>query len=124
MSAIASAPPIAPSAGGKPAREGMSKARKIGYSVLAAWLGGVVFFILVFGFKPHKAASVASGGVQDVAAGGTETCAFLPDRAVLQQHGLDPAILLPYRVAEISGVANRTDAQKAMVNNITVHAEE
>jgi hypothetical protein len=37
---------------------------------------------------------------------------------------LDPAILLPYRVAEISGVANRTDAQKVMVNNITVHAEE
>jgi hypothetical protein len=59
-----------------------------------------------------------------VVAGGTETCAFLPDRAALQQHGLDPAILLPYRVAEISGVANRTDAQKVMVNNITVHAEE
>jgi hypothetical protein len=59
-----------------------------------------------------------------VVAGGTETCAFLPDRAALQQHGLDPAILLPYRVAEITGVANRTDAQKVMVNNITVHAEE
>ncbi len=59
-----------------------------------------------------------------VVAGGAETCAFLPDRAALQQHGLDPAILLPYRVAAISGVANRSDAQKVMVNNITVHAEE
>jgi hypothetical protein len=59
-----------------------------------------------------------------VLAGGTETCAFLPDRATLQQHGLDPAILLPYRVAEISGVASRTDAQKVMVNNVEVHAEE
>jgi F-type H+-transporting ATPase subunit a len=61
MSAIASAPPIAPSAGGKPAREGMSKARKIGYSVVAAWLGGVVFFILVYGFKGHKAPEIATG---------------------------------------------------------------
>jgi len=59
-----------------------------------------------------------------VLAGNTETCAFLPDRAALQQHGLDPAILEPYRVAEISGVANRGDPQKVMVNNITVRAEE
>jgi hypothetical protein len=57
-------------------------------------------------------------------AGNTETCAFLPAGATLQQHGLDPAILQPYRVAEITGVANRTDPQKVMVNNITVHAEE
>ncbi len=56
--------------------------------------------------------------------GNTETCAFLPNRATLQQHGLDPAILQPYRVAEITGVANRSDPQKVMVNNITVHAEE
>ena len=53
-----------------------------------------------------------------------ETCAFLPDRATLQQHGLDPMTLQPYRIVEIAGVANRTDAQKVMVNNITVHAEE
>jgi hypothetical protein len=56
--------------------------------------------------------------------GNTETCAFLPDRATLQQHGMDPAILQPYRVAEIAAVANRGDPQKVMVNNITVHAEE
>jgi hypothetical protein len=59
-----------------------------------------------------------------LASGGTETCAFLPDRAALQQHGLDPTILLPFRVAEITGVAERNDPQKVMVNNITVHAEE
>ena len=61
MSAVASAPPIAPNAGGSREKQGMSRARKIGYAVLGAWIGGVVFFILVFGFKPHKAASVASG---------------------------------------------------------------
>jgi len=59
-----------------------------------------------------------------LAVGGTETCAFLPNRVALQQHGLDPAILLPFRVAEITGVVERSDPQKVMVNNITVHAEE
>jgi hypothetical protein len=57
-------------------------------------------------------------------AGNTETCAFLPNRAALQQHGLNPAILLPYRIAAITGVAERDNAQKVMVNNITVHAAE
>jgi F-type H+-transporting ATPase subunit a len=61
MSAVASAPPIVPSAGGSSEKQGMSRGRKIGYSVLAAWLGGVVFFILVYGFKGHKAPDVASG---------------------------------------------------------------
>ncbi len=57
-------------------------------------------------------------------AGNTETCAFLPERATLQQHGLNPAILQPYRVADITGVGEKDNAQKVMVNNITVHAEE
>jgi hypothetical protein len=59
-----------------------------------------------------------------VLSGSSQTCAFLPNRATLQQHGLDPAILQPYRVAEITGVAHRGDPQKVMVNNITVHAEK
>lgn len=59
-----------------------------------------------------------------LAAGDTEICAFLPDRAALQQHGLNPAIIQPWRVADISGVAAKTNPQKVMVNNITVHAEE
>jgi hypothetical protein len=57
-------------------------------------------------------------------AGDTEVCAFLPDRAALRQHGLDPAIIQPWRVASISGVAAKTDPQKVLVNNITVHAED
>jgi F-type H+-transporting ATPase subunit a len=63
MSAASAAPPIAPGAGGAPPAEkhGMSTGKKILYSVLAAQLGGVVFFILVYGFKGHKAADVASG---------------------------------------------------------------
>ena len=56
--------------------------------------------------------------------GETQVCAFLPNRAVLQQHGLNPAIIQPWRVAEISGIADRSDPQKVMVNNISVHAEE
>jgi F-type H+-transporting ATPase subunit a len=42
-------------------KQGLSKARKIGYSLVALWVGGIIFFIAVFGFKPHKAPSVASG---------------------------------------------------------------
>jgi F-type H+-transporting ATPase subunit a len=61
MSAVAGAPPIVPNVGGSEDKHGMSRGRKIGYSVLAAWLGGVVFFILVYGFKGHKAPDVASG---------------------------------------------------------------
>jgi F-type H+-transporting ATPase subunit a len=38
----------------------MSKGRKIGYSVVGAWLGGIVLFIILFGFKGHKVAAVAS----------------------------------------------------------------
>jgi F-type H+-transporting ATPase subunit a len=42
-------------------KQGMSKGKKIGFSVLALWFGGIIFFIAVLGFKPHKAKSVASG---------------------------------------------------------------
>lgn len=59
-----------------------------------------------------------------VLSGATETCALLPSRDVMRQRGLDPATLQPYRVAEITGAASRTDPQKLMVDNITVHAEE
>ena len=58
-----------------------------------------------------------------VVSGVTEVCAFLPGRAVLQQHGLNPAIMQPWRLAEITGVAEKNDPQKVMVDNITVHSE-
>jgi F-type H+-transporting ATPase subunit a len=41
--------------------EGLSTGKKIGYSVLAVWLLGIVFFAILYGIKPHKAPSVASG---------------------------------------------------------------
>lgn len=56
-------------------------------------------------------------------AGDTEVCAFLPNRATLRQHGMDPAIIQPWRVAAISGVAENADPQKVLVNNIEVHEQ-
>jgi hypothetical protein len=45
-------------------------------------------------------------------------------QAKMRQQGFDPATLQPYRVAEITGAAARDNAQKVMVDNITVHAEQ
>jgi len=59
MSAVAGAPPIVPAPSEQ--KQGMSQGKKILYSVLGLWIGGIVFFILVFGFKSHKAPDVASG---------------------------------------------------------------
>jgi F-type H+-transporting ATPase subunit a len=39
---------------------GMSKGKKVGLSMFAVWLGGVIFFIAVFGFKSHKAHDVVT----------------------------------------------------------------
>lgn len=62
MSAVAGTPPIAPRVGGTPPAEkqGMSKARKIGYAVLGAWVGGIVLFVILFGLTSHKAPDVAN----------------------------------------------------------------
>jgi F-type H+-transporting ATPase subunit a len=38
---------------------GMSTGKKIGYSVLAIWIGGIVLFVILFGLTAHKAPSVA-----------------------------------------------------------------
>jgi F-type H+-transporting ATPase subunit a len=54
----------APAPGGsatRPHKQGMSKNKKIFYAILAAWIGGVVLFVILFGFKPHKAPTVATG---------------------------------------------------------------
>ncbi len=65
MSAVAGAPPIAPNVREKPPRQKqkpeLSRGRKIGYSVAALWLGGIVLFAILFGVTAHKAPSVASG---------------------------------------------------------------
>jgi F-type H+-transporting ATPase subunit a len=41
--------------------DGLSTTKKIGYPVLIVWIGGIVFFAAVYGLKPHKAPTVASG---------------------------------------------------------------
>jgi F-type H+-transporting ATPase subunit a len=56
MSAIQASAPGGPS---KP-RKGMSTGKKIGYSVLAVWLGGIVLFVILFGATAHKAPSIAN----------------------------------------------------------------
>jgi F-type H+-transporting ATPase subunit a len=56
MSAIAAAPPNQ-----SEPKQGMSQAKKIGLAIFALWLGGLIFFIAVFGFRPHKAPDVATG---------------------------------------------------------------
>jgi len=37
----------------------MSPARKIGYAILGAWVGGIVLFVILFGVTAHKAPQVA-----------------------------------------------------------------
>jgi F-type H+-transporting ATPase subunit a len=65
MSAVAGNPPIAPGRENHtptaPHKQGMSQGRKIGYSVLGVWLGGIVVFAILFGVTAHKAPTVASG---------------------------------------------------------------
>jgi F-type H+-transporting ATPase subunit a len=57
MSAVAVAPP----AGAPTPHQGMSQLKKIVYSLVGVWIGGIVLFIILFGFKSHKAPSVVSG---------------------------------------------------------------
>jgi F-type H+-transporting ATPase subunit a len=56
--AAAGAPSPTPS---NPPKRGMSTGRKLGLGLLVFWLAGLIFFIAVFGFTPHKSAEVASG---------------------------------------------------------------
>ena len=39
----------------------MSQGKKILYLLVGVWLGGLVLFIILFGFKSHKAPDVVSG---------------------------------------------------------------
>ncbi len=63
MSAVAAtAPAGAPAPVGAPAsgKQGMTRGRKILYSVLGVWLGGIVLFVILFGVTAHKAPAVAN----------------------------------------------------------------
>jgi F-type H+-transporting ATPase subunit a len=57
MSAVAGTAPAGVPASGK---QGMTQGRKILYSVLGVWLGGIVLFVILFGVTAHKAPAVAS----------------------------------------------------------------
>jgi F-type H+-transporting ATPase subunit a len=60
MSAVAGAPPIAPGTGRAPEGDAMNRRRKIIYSVLGAWVGGIVLFVVLFGVTAHKDPEVAN----------------------------------------------------------------
>jgi len=55
MSAISGPAPTIPE------NSGMSKGKKIGLALAGVWLGGVILFVILFGFKAHKTPEVASG---------------------------------------------------------------
>ena len=55
----ADAPPAEQRSDGSHKRKPMSPAKKIGWSIFAVWLLGIVFFAVIYGIKPHKAKSVA-----------------------------------------------------------------
>lgn len=61
MSAVAATAPVGAPVPDIPVKQGMSKGKKVFYSLLGLWLGGIVFFVAVFGFKSHKAPDVVSG---------------------------------------------------------------
>jgi F-type H+-transporting ATPase subunit a len=62
MSAItAPAPAGAPAPNENRDKPGMSSVKKIGLMLGGLWLAGLIFFIAVLGFKPHKAHTVATG---------------------------------------------------------------
>jgi F-type H+-transporting ATPase subunit a len=66
MSAITAPAPApvttgSPAPSGTPDKPGMSLYKKLGLAVGGLWLAGLIFFIAVFGFKPHKAPAVANG---------------------------------------------------------------
>jgi F-type H+-transporting ATPase subunit a len=46
--------------GTSPEKGGMSTGRKVLYSVLGTWIGGIVVFVILFGLTAHKAPAVAS----------------------------------------------------------------
>jgi F-type H+-transporting ATPase subunit a len=56
MSAVAASAPAGTSA----PKQGMSRGKKILYSVTGVWIGGIVLFVILFGVTAHKAPAVAN----------------------------------------------------------------
>jgi hypothetical protein len=54
-----------------------------------------------------------------------ENCVFLRDtKDALLKHGVDPAKLVPYSVVEFEGHPHKTDKQKVLAGNVTVHDDD
>jgi hypothetical protein len=53
-----------------------------------------------------------------------ENCAFLPNRAEIAKHGLDPATLVPYAIVDITASPHRTNKQKVLIEHIKVLDED
>jgi len=52
-----------------------------------------------------------------------ENCAYMPNREAIQKAGLNLDLLVPYAIAEISGLPHKTDPQKVWVDHITVRED-
>ncbi|HLJ19331.1 MAG TPA: hypothetical protein VKU84_04000 [Stellaceae bacterium] len=52
-----------------------------------------------------------------------ENCAYMPNREAIEKAGLNLDLLVPYAIAEISGLPHKTDPQKVWVDHITVHED-
>lgn len=54
-----------------------------------------------------------------------DNCVFLREnKDALQQHGVDPAKLVPYAVVEIEGHPHKTDKQKVLADSVTVRDDD
>jgi F-type H+-transporting ATPase subunit a len=61
MSAIAATAPAGAPQRSDSEKRGMSPGKRLGLILGGIWLGGLIFFIALLGFHPHKAPEVASG---------------------------------------------------------------
>ena len=52
-----------------------------------------------------------------------ENCAYMPNREAIEKAGLKVDMLVPYNIAEISGLPHKSDPQKVWVDNITVRED-
>lgn len=53
-----------------------------------------------------------------------ENCAFLPNRAEIASHGIDPARLVPYAIVDMTASPHRTNQQKVLIEHIRIVDED
>jgi hypothetical protein len=52
-----------------------------------------------------------------------ENCAYLPNKATLEEKGFDTTLLVPYAIVEIEGYQHKTDKQKIWIDSLTARPE-